>query len=561
MSPERAELLTVATPAPAEGRLARLYDCIGLVALFALFLLLRPLQNAPFIDDGAFAWSVQWLLDHGQFRVLEYSHINPVQTVWGSLFCLPFGVSFTALRLSTWVLGASTLCGLYLTLREMDVPRRYALAGAAALAVNPIFVILSCSYMTDVPLVAMATWGSYCLILAVRRRSDRWLWMSAFFSACACGIRIPGAVLPIATGCVLLLHTGRWGRRPDRLLAAGMPLALFVLLMLASPRLTVETVDVSHMKNSVDGRLYLLGYAVRSFPTTSLVTLLFVASMAGASLLPLALGGIGRPTLRRGGIVLLALLLGCLILLAFKRQPFQPLSVGQTWELTELGATSDLVAGRERPVYPASAMLPILLVSLVSGAVVLACGFWRRSVLGESAFRWQVVGHFLLVGILWLDYDRYILPFLPPLIVLMLVGLPRLRIAPYVTGIVVLAGVSVAGLHDQLAYNRALWGAVDTLRQQGVPVSAIDAGYSVNLWQHYAHPADAPRGVDGLKFVPHMTSRRSLEYRIANAPMPGFTVQQTVPISRWMGRDLSLYILRQVPGTAVPDPDKATEKW
>src|SRR5690242_6640713 len=89
------------------GRIGAVQDCALLILLFAVFLLLRPMQNAPLIDDGAFAWSVQWLCEHGQFRLLEYSHINPFQVFWAWLFCLPGGFSFTALRWSNWVLGAS----------------------------------------------------------------------------------------------------------------------------------------------------------------------------------------------------------------------------------------------------------------------------------------------------------------------------------------------------------------------------------------------------------------------------------------------------------------------
>lgn len=545
------------------GRTGAARDCALLILLFAVFLLLRPMQNAPLIDDGAFAWSVQWLIEHGQFRILEYSHINPFQVFWGWLFCLPGGFSFTALRWSNWVLGASTLCSTYLLLRELGSSRKLALAGAATLGISPIFVILSCSFMTDVPLVAMAMWATYSLVRAVRQRSDRWLWVSAAFSAMACAVRIPGAVLPVATGCVLLLHTGRWGRRPDRLLAALLPLAFLALLILSQPAITHVTIDTSSMANSVAGRLYLLKYAIGILPQMMVSSLILIAAMGGLCLLPLALGGSNGRAMPRAGIILLALVILGIIAAWLGQRLFHPLSPGQTWELEELGATSDLVAGRVRPVYPKTAMYTILFGGLAAGSLILAYAFWRRAraVAGESVLRWQVFGHLLLIALLWLTYDRYVLPILPLLIVLAVIGMQRIRWAPFACGAVLLLGISMAGLRDHLAYNRALWGSIDALRGQGIPVSAIDAGYSANLWLHYAHPEDAPHDAAGKAFVPYMTSHSSLQYRIANSPMSGYEILRIVPVSKWMGRDTLLYVLQRIPGAQIDEPAKGVEKW
>jgi hypothetical protein len=72
--------------------------------------------------------------------VLNYAdNANVAQILWGSLFCLPFGFSFTALRVSTWLLAVGGLCGLYLLLRELEVSRRDAILGTATLGVYPVF--------------------------------------------------------------------------------------------------------------------------------------------------------------------------------------------------------------------------------------------------------------------------------------------------------------------------------------------------------------------------------------------------------------------------------------
>ena len=131
------------------------FDCAAIAAASALPLfLIAPFRDHPFVDDWAYAWSVRHLLETGRLAQLEYSSALFAHTLWGALFCLPFGFSFVALQLSTWVLAVAALCALYLLLRELDVERGTSLFAAAALGCYPIFFVLSFSFMTDLPALA-----------------------------------------------------------------------------------------------------------------------------------------------------------------------------------------------------------------------------------------------------------------------------------------------------------------------------------------------------------------------------------------------------------------------
>ena len=46
---------------------------IIVVVAGAILLVLRPLQNLPFIDDWTYAWSVEYLLETRQLRILDWS--------------------------------------------------------------------------------------------------------------------------------------------------------------------------------------------------------------------------------------------------------------------------------------------------------------------------------------------------------------------------------------------------------------------------------------------------------------------------------------------------------
>src|SRR5689334_10766744 len=91
-----------------------------LAAFTIPLLILRPLQNVPYVDDWTYAWSVENLLNTGTLKVLDWSSSMAVaQALWGALFCLPAGFSFSALRLSTWVLSVFGIIGFYQLLMEL----------------------------------------------------------------------------------------------------------------------------------------------------------------------------------------------------------------------------------------------------------------------------------------------------------------------------------------------------------------------------------------------------------------------------------------------------------
>src|SRR5262245_54595935 len=107
---------------------ARIRDYLpALTGLVLPLFALNPLQNIPFRDDWTYAWSVENFLNNHTLRILDWStHINVAQILWGALFCWPLGFSFTALRLSTWVLSVFGLIGLYFLLREVEAPFKLA---------------------------------------------------------------------------------------------------------------------------------------------------------------------------------------------------------------------------------------------------------------------------------------------------------------------------------------------------------------------------------------------------------------------------------------------------
>ena len=104
-------------------------------------LLIDPRGEFPLNDDWAYSAAVKTLLGGGGIRIPGWAGPNLIaQIFWGAIFCLPFGFSFTALRISTLALGLIGVLALYGLLREGDADHGTALFGALLLAFNPLYL-------------------------------------------------------------------------------------------------------------------------------------------------------------------------------------------------------------------------------------------------------------------------------------------------------------------------------------------------------------------------------------------------------------------------------------
>src|SRR5262245_49747022 len=95
---------------------------VSLLILFwvCIVSLVNPIGNFPVIDDWAYGWTVKTLLETGRFQLSDWTASNLLsQAIFGTLFCLHFGFSFTCLRLSTLLLGLIGILVTYALLREI----------------------------------------------------------------------------------------------------------------------------------------------------------------------------------------------------------------------------------------------------------------------------------------------------------------------------------------------------------------------------------------------------------------------------------------------------------
>ena len=512
---------------------------------------LRPLQDSPFVDDWVYAWAVEHLLRTGQLKILDWSvSQNVAHVLWGALFCLPFGFSFIALRLSTWVASLLGLLGLHLLLRELGARRADALMGVAVLAFHPVYFILSLSFMTDVPFVTVMIWFFAAHARAVNRRSPRALAGAALLACLAVAVRPVGIVL---AGVLLLARwpsSTRWWRPTlGQIAAATAPVAVLAILTLARPSLTEYRADLTWVHGSWAWRWQVnFTFDAAQLGRWLLANLTVVVGTLGVALAPLALGSLSRENLRVAlpvGLLAGAALTGALFLRDGIGAPLDPEFI---WSLRELGATEALVPPLTRaPVRSLGFSLAAMGVATVSLGLALA-PLARRGLRGEArGLAWGALGYFAMGTALWLFYDRYVLPLVAMAIALRLAaaGIPRRRLA--VLGVAMLAAVSAVGTWDHLQYNRALWAAVAWARHAGIDDRDLDGGYVVNGWLQYAHPEHAVRAPNGDVRVSDVNGGPPGRYGIVKRLPAGARVLHAVPYRRIMAPSGSLYVVDRTP--------------
>jgi 4-amino-4-deoxy-L-arabinose transferase-like glycosyltransferase len=128
----------------------------------------------PLNDDWAYGIAVRRLIEEGTFRPPGWAGMTLLsQALWGAAFTAVAGFSYTVLRISTLILGAATVIGTYLLARELRAGRGLAMIAALTVAANPLFVALSFTFMTDVPMLAMVVYALLAFARALNSGSRR----------------------------------------------------------------------------------------------------------------------------------------------------------------------------------------------------------------------------------------------------------------------------------------------------------------------------------------------------------------------------------------------------
>jgi hypothetical protein len=147
-------------------------------------------------------------------------------------------------------------------------------------------------------------------------------------------------------------------------------------------------------------------------------------------------------------------------------------------------------------------------------------------------------------------YERFLLPFLPLAIILVLAALPahprpRVSVGLALAGVVIMALFSIALMKDYWGWMDARWPAAQALVQSGVPLDKLDAGYEWDGWNDYEHSIETIRARSLPMQITPWAYVIDPQVLFAFTPLPGYHIERTVPFASPFGAAAGRFFILQ----------------
>lgn len=519
-----------------------------------IMIVIDPYGEFPFNDDWLYAQSVKALVETGKFYMAPLTSVNLfVQIGWGALFCLPFGFSFTALRISTLVAGGFGLWGTYRLIDASTDKPQVAFTGALLTLINPIYLGLSASFMTDVPFYTLMVWSFSFLITGLKQDETRSMIIGLGLAVIALLIRQLGIAIFMAFGIAYVVRKGFYLKS---FLIAGASVILGVCIQIAYQKWLKHMAPDMVMYNAQAGNLFHLShYTIQlliGFINNTFVGLMYVGFFMFPYFL-LLLSKQSKATFLSDRWLWLLILA---VVITLWQVSFDGLKMPIWFNVfSAFGIGPALLKDVYYRIYslPVPALLHVLLV-IVTGVSLLgsACILYNiiklvpylvRSSIGSSQRAIAVLLssflaiYFLPMGMQVL-FDRYLLP-IPVLLFILIYWLQSdahqkplehtLPIPLYLSaglGIGYLV-FSVFSTHDYLAWNRVRWESLNMLMKEGVKPAEIDGGHEFNGWYLYSK---------SYKQSPSKSWWWVYDdtYVVGASLMPGYDLYQKYQVDTWL---------------------------
>lgn len=530
------------------------YSLLLLVWL-VVFAIVDHTGEFPLIDDWAYAHGVSDYLDKGVLKISDWVAMTQVAHLFmGVGWVALFGFSLETLREMTLffsVLGS--FCLYWLTgFFTRSVSLR--LVGTLLVTVNPIWLYLSHTFMTDIPFTVlfMLLIGGIVRLMRSDRLAPGWAVLILLGSIVLVLIRQTGLGLGLSLILYVVMLRGEERRR---WLIPAIGLAGAQLLTLIGYEAWMASLDA--LSTRYHGASSLGWILDRPWwPIRAAYYMLIQLHYVGMFLLPLLpvlywrwrtleAMNVSRFTYLIAGLVVLAIVVavgGDILMNPRYTHLMQYDTVGHVM-------TIDFTFERlefSRTLYPLWIVIYGLGLLNVFGMVVLALSNFRKTM---NPIHWValiLVGYTVFISIGQFVFDRYLMLSLPLAMLLairILDGMtPPSRIyAVCAVFLVMSLTFGSIGTRDSFEWNRVRFGAIQELEAQGVSPHQIDGGAEYNSWKRTAPLQPLRLNEKSWWFVDDD------QYAIAHEQIPGFERLSAHPYARYFGlvHD-TLYVVRRV---------------
>ncbi|MBU2574005.1 MAG: glycosyltransferase family 39 protein [Elusimicrobia bacterium] len=528
------------------------------------------LYDFPLNDDWAYAIGVKNLLEQGRFVLCDWAASTQLPHILGgALFAKIFGFSFTALKACNLAFSAALVFVFFKILEEFDIDPADRLLAALAFCLNPLFLVLANSFMTDITYLFWMLLASWFYIRHLKAGNPAALISAGLCAAAACLTRQLGIALPLAYTLTLA-----WERKLN--LKNTLNIWLFPLIALLGYALWFKYV---HGPTWASGNYVFtatLKYlsAPGAFASTTLYRIFAAMMETGLILLPLAAGyylsagrlqfnarpdavlktygrqkaktAERRRAAKSWGILLTLAALACFILI---NGPLPYLE--NTFSKSGLGVLT-LGGSRFKPsAFFSSGLFWYALTALAafSAAILLrASNLSLRA--GDAAVKFVFANALIHLGISLAGakfFDRYLLTLLPWFILAAACTARSVKFSrpAAVLVLVLMAAVGWAGVKDYLQWNRAKWELASRPRPDIRP-DKIANGFDYDAWHNYEKNMTYLKTMKPLKMIGEWEWQKITDYKalVSFSPQPGFTaidrIEYSTPLSSRKG---VLYLL------------------
>ncbi len=531
-----------------------------------------PFAEGGYIDDFSYIHMAKTLAETGRFAYNGWpTAMLGIQVWWGAAWIWLFGFSFTLVRLSVWPLALGAVALVYLIARRARLSPYDSLFAALLTGLNPRFILLAPTFMTDVSSLFFLMASLYGFVRAVETASQvsartrdtlAWLALGMLFGVLGGTVRQTVWFAPLAGAAVLFLWPGVGLRlRLSAVLCGVLGLACIVvgIRWFNSQPYAIPTRSLS-------------GMAVgRTEFGTMARTMGWVLVGSLSAMLPVFVYRLA--TLRQWRRIHFAWLGRSLAadasIVAALGLVFFPATIVEALEVAAISMGATPLMERGVWILRGLRIGLMLLLALAAGVMVLQ----RRGAIVAAVWRMPAAVVVPLVYLLPYSaavmqaskttgglFERYYLPCVPLLACALLYGVEATATSSAVRrsafwGWVFIAIVAVPGiveLHDMFADCRARLAAISSLESNGVARDRIMAGWQIDGWEQIERagymndkrirvPPDAHQPLQPDGYSKQLKLRDSLsaltpEYIVTDDPTPfpgDGTKFPTFPYTSW----------------------------
>ena len=550
-------------------------------ALIIIFLwivmsiLVNPLGDFPLNDDWVYGRAAQSIVKEGNFTLSggNTSANLVAQAFWGALFCLPFGFSFSALRISTLTLGLIGVLASYGLLREARASRTISFIGAFLIEVNPIYFGLSNTFMTDVPFFAVATMSLYFLIQGLNHNRKVEIIFGILLSYLSILIRQNGIIIPVAFGFAYIFKNGI---SKSNIAMAIIPTLIGICLQL-SYQSWLELTNRTSPNFNLQSRYLIEAIfsgnilpVIRGSIGNTLLALIYIGLFTFPLIIPMFATRFRTLPLRDRRVIVFAiptLSISILMIIRLVKKDFimpykgniltdfglGPLTLHDTFFLKSSYSFTPTILKQFWIALTIIAVFSSVLLMyylLITAKQLLQ----KPENIQSSNPKWMnilvilsILLYYLPIGAMGGGFDRYMLLLMPLLMVLVvscdqkiiqLYPINKYMISIALAIILIYGGFTVGATHDYLSWNRIRWQALDGFLLHDLKVSPnkIDGGYEFNCWYLY-NPNDTY--ANKFEVNPNKTDKSFWyvdrdDYMITFGSLPAYYELKRYQTGRWL---------------------------